>query len=74
MIAKSHEQGRLEFAIVTDFLREGAVGNALDGITVIIHLASPLAVEVSDVYSPPFPKCFVVLTSTPSRVMIMKGQ
>lgn len=39
--------GQLEFAIVQDFLEKDAIFNVLDGISVILHLASPLAVEVS---------------------------
>lgn len=39
-------QGQLEFALVPDFLREGEIAKALAGITAIIHIASPLAIEV----------------------------
>ncbi|PYH88159.1 hypothetical protein BO71DRAFT_282926, partial [Aspergillus ellipticus CBS 707.79] len=43
IITESVEQGRLEFAVVPDFLEKDAIFNALDSISVIIHLASPLA-------------------------------
>jgi hypothetical protein len=41
-------QGQLEFAVVPDLLDQSAISKALNGITLVIHLASPLAVEVSD--------------------------
>lgn len=47
LIADAHDKGQLEFAIVREFLAEGAILKVLDGIDVIVHLASPLAVEVS---------------------------
>jgi nucleoside-diphosphate-sugar epimerase len=49
VIAQSHDNGQLEFAIVPDFLKPNAVDEILEGITVIVHLASPLAygIEVS---------------------------
>lgn len=46
-IAKNYEQGQLEFAVVPDFLRDAALDEALKGITAVVHLASPLAIEVS---------------------------
>ncbi|KAJ5147633.1 NAD-dependent epimerase/dehydratase [Penicillium atrosanguineum] len=39
---------QLEFAIVPDFLEKDAIFNVLDGISVILHLASPLAVETDN--------------------------
>lgn len=45
-IASALAQDRLEFALIPDLLSKEAVSNALDGVTVVIHLASPLAVEV----------------------------
>lgn len=46
LIAQCHEQGQLEFAVIPDFTAKGAFDKALSDITAIIHLASPLAVEV----------------------------
>jgi nucleoside-diphosphate-sugar epimerase len=46
LVAKSHEQGILEFAVVPDFLEPNAIQNVLHGITSIVHLASPLAADV----------------------------
>jgi hypothetical protein len=46
VIADAHDTKQLEFAIVPDFLDSGAIGDALHGITTIVHLASPLAVQV----------------------------
>ncbi|KAJ6086286.1 NAD(P)-binding protein [Penicillium sp. IBT 16267x] len=40
--------GQLELAVVPDLLSNDAVVNVLDGVTVIIHLASPLAIESND--------------------------
>ncbi|KAL2814885.1 hypothetical protein BDW59DRAFT_166970 [Aspergillus cavernicola] len=45
-IAASAKSDQLEFAVVPDFIKPDAVFNILSGITVIIHLASPLAVQV----------------------------
>ncbi|KAL4733631.1 NAD(P)-binding protein [Aspergillus similis] len=49
-IAESTQSGQLEFAVVPDFLAENAVYNVLrgSGVTVIVHLASPLAVETKN--------------------------
>ncbi|KAL5337888.1 NAD(P)-binding protein [Aspergillus crustosus] len=44
-IADASKSGKLEFAIVPDFLAKDAVYNVLQGITVIVHLASPLAIQ-----------------------------
>lgn len=60
LITKCHEQGRLEFVIVPDFLQEGALAGVLDTITAIVHLASPLAVEVSS----------TILLQNPGEVLI----
>ncbi|KAJ5651449.1 NAD(P)-binding protein [Penicillium longicatenatum] len=48
IITSALGQGRLEFALVPDLLSKDAVFNVLDGITAVIHLASPLAVESND--------------------------
>ena len=48
LVAKASQQGQLEFALVPDFLKEGALDEALENITVVVHLASPLANEVSN--------------------------
>lgn len=45
-ITSALDQGRLEFALVPDLLSKDAVLNTLDSVTVVIHLASPLAIEV----------------------------
>ncbi|KAL3475435.1 NAD(P)-binding protein [Aspergillus californicus] len=42
------ENGQLEFGVVPDFLQPDAVFNVLHGVTVIIHLASPLAVQTEN--------------------------
>lgn len=47
LIAKCHEKGQFQFAVVPDFVTKGAFDNVLDGVTAIIHLALPLAVEVN---------------------------
>jgi hypothetical protein len=47
LISESYQQGKLEFAIVPDFLANDSWSEVLDGITSIIHLASPLAREVA---------------------------
>ncbi|KAJ6031016.1 NAD-dependent epimerase/dehydratase [Penicillium herquei] len=47
-IATSLEKKQLEIAIVPDFLNKDAFFESLNGINVIIHLASPLAIETED--------------------------
>ncbi|KAI1878373.1 uncharacterized protein JN550_000555 [Neoarthrinium moseri] len=47
-IAGSHKQGQLDFAVIPDFYDGAAWDKALDGITAIIHLASPLAKACDD--------------------------
>jgi nucleoside-diphosphate-sugar epimerase len=37
---------RLQFVIVSDILQEGAFDKALEGVDYVLHLASPLPVEV----------------------------
>ncbi|KAL2819750.1 hypothetical protein BJX63DRAFT_418701 [Aspergillus granulosus] len=44
-IATAVKTGQLELTVVPDFLDQEAIFNALHGITVIIHIASPLAVQ-----------------------------
>jgi hypothetical protein len=51
LVDQCHEQGQLEFAIIPDFMAKGAFDKALSDITAIIHLASPLAVEVIGAFS-----------------------
>jgi nucleoside-diphosphate-sugar epimerase len=46
VIAQSIDDKNLEFAVIPDFLKKDAFFEALDGISVIVHLASPLAIEV----------------------------
>ena len=40
---------RVEWAIVPDMTKRGAFDHVLDGVTAIVHLASPLAVDVKSV-------------------------
>ncbi|KAJ5273168.1 NAD(P)-binding protein [Penicillium angulare] len=47
-IASSLEQGKLDIVIISDFLKEDAFFQHLNGITVIVHLASPLAFSAED--------------------------
>ncbi|KAL4936721.1 hypothetical protein BDV06DRAFT_233068 [Aspergillus oleicola] len=47
-IGAAVKAGRLEFIVVPDFLEQDAVLNALQGITGVIHLASPLAVQTEN--------------------------
>ncbi|KAL3444114.1 NAD(P)-binding protein [Aspergillus insuetus] len=44
-VAAALKSGQLEVAIVPDFLDKGAIYTALQGVTVLIHIASPLAVQ-----------------------------
>lgn len=46
LIAKARQTGRLEWAVIPDFLAKGAISQALEGIIVVVHMASPLAIEV----------------------------
>jgi uncharacterized protein YbjT (DUF2867 family) len=48
---RSHPQispftSNLSFAVVPDMSKEGVFDAALEGVTAVIHLASPLAIEV----------------------------
>ncbi|KAJ5691538.1 NAD-dependent epimerase/dehydratase [Penicillium malachiteum] len=47
-IASSLEREQLEIFIVPEFLKKDAFLECLDGIEVIIHIASPLAIETDD--------------------------
>jgi hypothetical protein len=47
LVDACHTAGQLEFADVSDFLDQRRWLEVLRGITAIIHLASPLATEVS---------------------------
>jgi nucleoside-diphosphate-sugar epimerase len=55
VITSALAQGQLEFALVPELLSNDAVFNVLDGITAVIHLASPLAVEVTTFSTFPAP-------------------
>lgn len=46
IIVQSLDQEQLEFVVIPQFLETDAIFNSLEEITVIIHLASPLAIEV----------------------------
>lgn len=46
IIAQSLDQEQLEFVVIPHFLEPDAIFKSLEGITAIIHLASPLALEV----------------------------
>ncbi|KAJ5519374.1 NAD-dependent epimerase/dehydratase [Penicillium expansum] len=48
IIAESIDQEQLEFVVIPNFLESDAIFKSLEGITVIIHLASPLAIEADD--------------------------
>ncbi|KEF51547.1 uncharacterized protein A1O9_12464 [Exophiala aquamarina CBS 119918] len=48
LVAKASEQKRLEFVVISDFTDAVSIERALQGITAIIHLASPLAKADSD--------------------------
>lgn len=47
LVDTCHARGQLEFANVSNFLDQRQWLEALRGITAIVHLASPLATEVS---------------------------
>ncbi|OQE34778.1 hypothetical protein PENCOP_c015G01553 [Penicillium coprophilum] len=47
-IARSLDQEQLQFVVIPNFLESDAIFKVLEGITVIIHLASPLAIETDD--------------------------
>ncbi|KAJ5822549.1 NAD-dependent epimerase/dehydratase [Penicillium robsamsonii] len=47
-IAQSLDQEQLQFVVIPNFLESDAIFKVLGGITVIIHLASPLAIETDD--------------------------
>ncbi|RDW65843.1 uncharacterized protein DSM5745_09582 [Aspergillus mulundensis] len=48
VIAPALKSSQLEFAVVPDFLAPDAIFNVLHGITAVIHLASPLAVQTTN--------------------------
>ncbi|KAJ5699389.1 hypothetical protein N7536_002402 [Penicillium majusculum] len=48
IIARSLDREQLEFVVIPQFLETDAIFQSLEGITVIIHLASPLAIETDD--------------------------
>jgi uncharacterized protein YbjT (DUF2867 family) len=45
-VAAALKSGQVEVAVVPDFLDQEAIYTALQGVTVIIYIASPLAVQV----------------------------
>ncbi|KAL7812678.1 NAD(P)-binding protein [Trichoderma aethiopicum] len=48
LISESYERGTLDFAVIPDFLACDKWHQFLDGVTSIIHIASPLARESED--------------------------
>ncbi|KAJ5598674.1 hypothetical protein N7537_008758 [Penicillium hordei] len=48
IIAQSLDQEQLRFVVIPQFLETDAIFKSLEGIPVIIHLASPLAIETDD--------------------------
>ncbi|PYI12201.1 NAD(P)-binding protein [Aspergillus sclerotiicarbonarius CBS 121057] len=48
IVANSLDQGRLEVVVILDFLKKDAFTEHLNGITSIIHLASPLGFSADD--------------------------
>jgi nucleoside-diphosphate-sugar epimerase len=48
LLARGQSDGTLDFVIVSDFLDQESLQQALRDVTTVIHLASPLAVEVSE--------------------------
>ncbi|KAJ5784013.1 NAD-dependent epimerase/dehydratase [Penicillium psychrosexuale] len=48
IIAPSLDREQLEFAVIPNFFESDAIFKSLEGITAIIHLASPLAIETDD--------------------------
>jgi hypothetical protein len=46
LIGKCHKEGTLDFAVIPEFLAPNAILKILEGVTGIVHLASPLAAEV----------------------------
>jgi uncharacterized protein YbjT (DUF2867 family) len=50
LVARSYGNGQLEFVVIPEFTDTAAIEAALDGVTAIIHLASPLAKVVSGSY------------------------
>ncbi|CAI7601984.1 unnamed protein product [Penicillium glandicola] len=47
-ITQSLDRDQLQFVVIPNFLESNAIFKSLEGITVIIHLASPLAIETED--------------------------
>jgi uncharacterized protein YbjT (DUF2867 family) len=48
LLARGQSDGTLEFVVVNDFLDQNSLQQALKNVTTVIHLASPLAIEVSE--------------------------
>ncbi|EHK20906.1 uncharacterized protein TRIVIDRAFT_50565, partial [Trichoderma virens Gv29-8] len=69
LISESHKRGILDFVVIPDFLSSDNWSVVLDGITSIIHIASPLAHEVGapsedyerDIISPAISMVTIVL-------------
>lgn len=62
------ETGVLEFVVVPDLLQAEVIRKSLEGITAVVHLASPLAVEVRhSIYSKSSDAEFTVHRQTTMR-------
>ncbi|CAI7591667.1 unnamed protein product [Penicillium bialowiezense] len=48
VISASLQQARLEIVVIPDFFKKDALFECMDGINIIIHLASPMALETDD--------------------------
>jgi uncharacterized protein YbjT (DUF2867 family) len=48
IIADRLTQEKLDFVVISDFLKQDVFLEFLDGVTAIVHIASPLAILVSD--------------------------
>lgn len=59
-ITSALTQGQLEIALVPDLLSNDAVFNVLSGVTVVIHLVSPLARKVITFHAFPTPLLYVL--------------
>lgn len=46
IVAASLDQGRLDIVVISDFLKQDAFLQYLNGITAIVHIASPLGFSV----------------------------
>ncbi|EPE09711.1 3-beta hydroxysteroid dehydrogenase [Ophiostoma piceae UAMH 11346] len=48
LIAKSQGDGSLEFVVVPNFLDTDGITEAMNGVSVVVHIASPLATQPED--------------------------